>query len=216
MTTIDLVFPVMGTHVPTDHGYGLYGAMSRRLPCLHDGSVRFGLVPITGPYNGKGQLQIDPKHSRMRLRLSAAEVPRVLPLAGKRLEVMGCHVRLGVPEVRALEPATSLIARTVAINNAFNEEGFLKVEGFLQSARRQLDKLGIAGTLHVPERLDRNGQKVPGRCVVRIKDIRIVCFSLVVEDLAAEESLRLQEVGIGGRRRMGCGVFLPARKGSRL
>jgi hypothetical protein len=30
--------------------------------------------------------------------------------------------------------------------------------------------------------------------------------------LSAEDSLRLQEVGIGGRRHMGCGVFVPFRR----
>ena len=30
-----------------------------------------------------------------------------------------------------------------------------------------------------------------------------------IRDLNEEDSLKLQEVGIGGRRRMGCGIFVP-------
>jgi CRISPR-associated protein Cas6 len=211
LAMVDLVFPVIGSRLPTDHGYALYGAMSRLLPCLHDGSVPFGFVPITGAPVGRGLLQIEARQSRLRLRVPAHDIPRVLPLAGKRLEMDGHGVRLAVPQVEALQPVTELIARTVAINYEFNEQAFLTVEGFLQSARRQLAKLAIKGICRVPEGFDRDGRKVPIRRVVRIKDVRIVCFPLLVDGLKPDESLRLQEQGIGGRRRMGCGVFIPAR-----
>jgi hypothetical protein len=34
---------------------------------------------------------------------------------------------------------------------------------------------------------------------------------VIIEGLTAEESLTIQEKGIGGRRHMGCGVFVPLR-----
>ena len=39
----------------------------------------------------------------------------------------------------------------------------------------------------------------------------IVGYSLVVEGLSAVESMLLQERGLGGRTRMGCGFFMPLR-----
>src|SRR5947209_6627416 len=42
---IDLLFPALGTRLPTDHGYSLYSCVSRVLPCLHDGTVPFALRP---------------------------------------------------------------------------------------------------------------------------------------------------------------------------
>jgi CRISPR-associated protein Cas6 len=205
MNTVDLVFPVVGSRVPTDHSYALYSALSHRLPCLHDGSVSFGVVPITGPHIGNGLLQLDPRQSRLRLRILAADVPRVLPLAGKGLDVTGHRIRLGVPQIEALAAVPSLIARVVSIKNATDHQSFLA------SARKQLDELGIGGSLQLPEHLDKAGRSEPIRRVLRIKQVRIVCYSLLVEDLKPEESLRLQEVGLGGRRHLGCGVFLPAR-----
>jgi CRISPR-associated protein Cas6 len=47
--------------------------------------------------------------------------------------------------------------------------------------------------------------------VLRIRDRTIVGFSVLVQGLTAEESVQLQEEGIGGRGKMGCGFFLPAR-----
>jgi len=49
------------------------------------------------------------------------------------------------------------------------------------------------------------------RRVMRIKDKTIVGFQVVVAELTAEESITLQEHGLGGRRRMGCGIFVPLR-----
>jgi hypothetical protein len=50
---VDLMFPVIGPRLPTDHGYLLYSAISRLSPCVHDGSVKFGLETISGQYVGK-------------------------------------------------------------------------------------------------------------------------------------------------------------------
>ena len=48
-----------------------------------------------------------------------------------------------------------------------------------------------------------------GAYKVRIKDREIVGYEVVIERLTAEESLTVQEHGLGGRRHMGCGVFTP-------
>jgi CRISPR-associated protein Cas6 len=48
--------------------------------------------------------------------------------------------------------------------------------------------------------------------VVRVTNRRIVGFALRVTALNVDESLRLQAQGLGGRRRMGCGVFVPYKE----
>src|SRR5262249_2996205 len=157
------LFPVVGSHLPTDHGYALYSSLSHLLPSVHRGAVKFGMAPITGPYIGRGLLQIDVRQSRLRLRLPAADIARGLPLAGKGLDVMGHRIGLGVPQIEALQPAPSLIARTVAIKNATDHQSFL------DSARKQLDELEIGGCLRVPERIAKDGHAEPIRRVLRIK-----------------------------------------------
>jgi CRISPR-associated protein Cas6 len=47
--------------------------------------------------------------------------------------------------------------------------------------------------------------------VLRIKEKRVVGFPLRVTGLTAEESITLQEQGLGGRSKMGCGFFMPTR-----
>ena len=78
---------------------------------------------------------------------------------------------------------------------------------------RQLAALGIPGRLEVPHFHLGPRQGEARRHVVRIKDSAVICFPLVVRGLNPEDSLKLQEAGLGGRRRMGCGIFISADKG---
>jgi CRISPR-associated protein Cas6 len=208
MAKVDMLFPVLGTCLPTDHGYALYSALSRILPRLHDGTLPFGLVPITGRYEGRGFLSLNGRDSRLRIRVEANDIPGLLPLAGKSLEILGQRVRLGAPQVHALEPAPTLLAYAVLFN-----EDTTDPDSFLTLARTRLDRLGIRGTAEIPQRPGRDGQLEPNRHILRIKQRRLVCYSLRIGGLEAAESVRLQETGIGCRRHMGAGMFLPSSGG---
>ena len=194
MPHIDLAFRLMGNTVPVDHGYALYSAISRLIPALHE-ARDVGVHPIRGRYQGDGELVLVPS-SRLILRVSDRRIPSYLPLAGKVLDLDGHHLRVGVPEMRALRPAAMLYARLATV------KGFMEPEAFLDAAKRQIQEMGVAADLQVGERR-----------TFRVKDKQVVGFGLIADHLTQEGSVRLQEVGIGGRRRMGCGVFVPRRSG---
>ena len=192
MPYVDLAFRLNGSTVPVDHGYALYAALSRILSEIHE-AKDVGVHPIRGIYSGNGELQLS-DFSRLVLRLPDEEIRSYLKLAGKRLEVDEHTLNVGVPEVRMLLPVASLRARLVTI------KGFLNEEEFLEAAKRQL------------EQVDVNGQVSLGaRRTFRIKDKQVIGFEMGVTQLTAEESLKLQEQGLGGRRKVGCGVFVPWR-----
>jgi CRISPR-associated protein Cas6 len=190
MPYIDLAFRLNGTTIPVDHGYALYAALSRLAPELHE-AQEIGVQPIRGMYGGDGTLHIA-DFSRLILRLPDGQIRLYLPLAGKKLEVDGHSLRVGIPEVRLLRPVTSLRARLVTI------KGFMETETFLDAVKRQLQDLQVTSEAHIGERK-----------TFRVKDKQVVGFSLGITNLTAEESLILQEKGLGGRRRMGCGMFVP-------
>jgi CRISPR-associated protein Cas6 len=113
-----------------------------------------------------------------------------------------------------LPPAANLYSRLVVI------KGFLEPEPFLEAAQRQLDSLNIKGIPYLVQQTEieeANRGRSAGthspvlRRTLRIRDKEIVGFALAVEGLSAEESVMLQEHGIGGRRRFGCGIFVPVR-----
>jgi CRISPR-associated protein Cas6 len=97
-----------------------------------------------------------------------------------------------VPNTRPLRSTATLRARLVTI------KGFLEDGPFLEAVMRQLQSLGVAKEALLGERR-----------TFRIKEKQVVGFEIVITGLTAEESLILQERGLGGRRRMGCGVFVP-------
>ena len=201
MPVIDLAFRVMAQTIPIDYGYALFGAISRIIPSIH-GDRRIGVHPIRGMHLEPRRLSLV-DGSRLRLRLPSEEVATYLALAGATLDLDGSKLAVGIPAVEPLHPAPALRSRLVTI-------GQLKdPEPFLATAQRQLTDLGVPPTAEflADTHPDRLGQ--PVRRVIRIKDRRIVGFPLLIPNLTAEESLIVQEHGIGSRRRMGCGVFVP-------
>lgn len=204
--TVDLLFPARGSSVPADHGYVLYAALSRVVPAIHEPESDIRCAPLTGLCDEPGRLRLTDR-SYLRLRLPSDAIPTALPLAGRAIEVAGTAVRFGPPTVRTLIPTPSLAARIVTFKHG--EEP----ETFLATAKTKLAVLDIVGepTIPVFESGPREGQ--PRRRVVRIKGRAMVGYALVVSGLSADESIRLQERGLGGRTRLGCGFFLPVKEG---
>lgn len=203
MPIIDLSFVLAGTRFPLDHGYCLFSAICRVVNALH-GDRRIGVHPIRGRQTAPGVLTLDDR-SRLKLRLPSEEIAPYIALAGQALVLEGNRLQVGIPSVEALIPAANLATRLVTFRHA------LDPARFEQDVRRELDRLEVKGMPHlVPSsRVTFTGQ--PLRRVLKINGRRVVGFALRVSGLAPMESIRLQEEGLGGRRRMGCGVFLSWR-----
>lgn len=186
---VDLWFPLVGQTLPADHGYGLYGAICRMLPGMH-GSDWWGLHTVRGACSNPGVIAL-PRHSRLGIRIVADQIINVLPLAGRQLEIDGHHVGLGSPTIQALAPSPALSARMVTIKDS------TELEPFKDAVGRQLAELSITNET----------VEVGSRKIVTIDSYKIVGFSLRVTGLSPRYSIKLQEEGLGGRRRMGCGIF---------
>ncbi len=185
---VDMCFPVLGKLLPVDHGYALYGTISRLMPIVHE-DQEIGLKLVRGRYIGSGLLDISPT-SELVLRLPISKVGQYLGLAGKRLEVSGHGLRVGVPHTRALIPATALYSPLVTTRNGHDQERFEA------EARSQMARLDLKGRLAIGK---RRTFQVHGK--------QVVGYEVMVSELTAPESIRLQEQGLGGRRKMGCGFF---------
>jgi len=190
---VDLVFQVMGKTIPVDHGYPLYSAISKVLKNFHE-EQEVHLSPIRGRYVGNGILDIQPK-SELTLRLPIANLRSYINLAGKKLDILGHAINIGVPNTQALVPAPALYAHLVTTKN-----GNFQFR-FDAEIRRQLSELGIKGSFQIGERR-----------TLAVHKKQMVGYSLFVNELTAEESILLQETGLGGRHKMGCGFFLPKGK----
>lgn len=191
-------FPVMGKELPADHGYALYGAISRIAPTLHSVDW-FASELISGVPWSPGMIALPNRGGHFSVRLPADQSAQVLPLAGKKLEIGSHTIRLGIPTINLLAPSSSLYARMVTIRN------FTEPKEFLAAVERQMQELGVTGVVELP--IDQ--QNRVRRRIMRIHEKRIVGFSVAVHKLSDEDSLKLQTQGLGGRRHMGCGIFNP-------
>jgi CRISPR-associated protein Cas6 len=212
---VNITFPIQGTRLPADHGYPLYSAISRALPALH--SVDWLAIELVSGFpSGRGVITLPGRDATLRLRIPADHYRDVLPLSGKRLDIGGHQIRLGLPVARPLEPAASLYARVVTIKK------FTEAEPFLEAVKRKLDSFGVKGRVELP----REEQGRYRRRIVTIHGKSVVGFSVAVHDANDADSLLLQAGAVKvlspddgatqwqsmfSRRAMGCGFFNPIR-----
>jgi CRISPR-associated protein Cas6 len=147
MTVVELEFPVLGTTIATDHGYALYGALSGLVATLHAKDALHQIGPISGESMSRNLLRLN-ERSSFRCRLPSDAIPTVLPLSGKAIELAGHRVRLGVPHIRPLIFASTLVARLVTIR----VQGIRQPtpEQFLTAVRWRLTQKAFSGEPTIP------------------------------------------------------------------
>jgi CRISPR-associated protein Cas6 len=134
------------------------------------------------------------------VRVPASDIERLLPLAGKALELDGHRIVVGTPNVLPLRPVTSLRSRFVTIKG-----GNTTPEAFLELGTKAIARLAEeCADLHAAN------LQIGQRRVMRIGSHTVVGYATDVA-VTAEASLFLQAKGLGGRRHMGAGLFIPAR-----
>lgn len=194
---IELVFPVMGQNLPIDHGYQLYSALKYRLAQLKDWDD-ISIKTISGKldYNQRNEINLT-NHSKLLIRLPSEKVPFVYSFGGKSL-IIGKHkIRLGIPETNFLQPKSKLRSHIVVIR------GYQEPNTFLEAAKRQLEELKIDATIQLITKQDGT----PKFKTVKVQQI-LIGFGIEANSLSETDSITLQEKGLGGKQKMGCGVFV--------
>ncbi|MBF2096983.1 MAG: type I-MYXAN CRISPR-associated protein Cas6/Cmx6 [Gloeomargaritaceae cyanobacterium C42_A2020_066] len=200
---VDFCLPLRGNSFPADHNYGLYAALVHLAPEFRE-MPDLAIHTAAGLGDGQGVIRLA-AYSHLTIRAPMQVAPVVYRLAGKTIRVGKHEVQLGIPKVSMLSPVARLKARIVTIK-ATEQTNTMEPEGFLKAAQRQLERMSIKGNVNIPK--DSKNQYI--RKTLKIKTHTIVGFTTVIEDLSEDDSLKLQAQGLGGRRHMGCGFFLPA------
>ena len=185
---IDMCFSVKGSIIPVDHGFYVYSALSRMMPQIHQRND-IVIKPIRGRYKGNGVLDISPC-SELVLRLNTNQIQEYLFLANTRIKVNGYKIVIGSLCFKSINPHPNLYAHTVTTKNGQNQQRFET------EITKQLRKISFNARI-----------KILKRKTLKIHNQQVVGYSLSVHDLTRQESIFLQEKGLGGRRKMGCGFF---------
>ncbi|MGK7936341.1 MAG: type I-MYXAN CRISPR-associated protein Cas6/Cmx6 [Xenococcaceae cyanobacterium] len=194
---IELAFPVMGQKLSIDHGYQLYSALKYRLAQLKDWND-ISIKTISGKLDRYKRNEINlTDRSQLLIRLPADKIPFVYPFSGKFLTIGKHKIRLGIPEMNFLQPKSKMRSHIVVIKN------YQEPDTFFKAAQRQLEQLDIQAEI----KLIANQEGIPKRKTIKVNQT-LVGFGLEITNLREEDSLTLQEKGLGGKQKMGCGVFV--------
>jgi len=213
MNFIEIQFSLRGKTLPADHGYALYSAVKKALNEMEDKALPKDLPPavhlctIPGVPDRAGMIYLN-RGSRFRVRCPSEDMQVWYRfLQNQVFDIQGHLIRLVQPRITLPEPSETLASRLVTfkLKNIDHAE---VPRYFLESCQTGLERLGIKGQAFIPS--DPDGDLA--RRTLQIKDKAVLGFSVVVEGLSDEDSLKLQWHGLGGRKHFGCGWFYPPKE----
>ena len=199
---IDLLFSIDCKRIPVDHAYALSHALHDAVSWLADEpGASVHPVHVAGsqngwerPEHGTDQLLLLSRRTKLTIRVPkrrADELQR--PITGRTLDIAGCAMTIGQAKERHLSAETTIFSRYVASPDDGDEDAFLRW------AANELNKLDI-----------RMRKALCGKStVLQTPNGDLHTRSLMVAELHPREAVRLQQVGLGPNRRMGCGIFIP-------
>ncbi|HEB86804.1 MAG TPA: type I-MYXAN CRISPR-associated protein Cas6/Cmx6 [Gammaproteobacteria bacterium] len=200
---MDFVFSIKCKCLPYEHMYALYQALQQALPWLDEEDLA-GIQAIYGAESGNGwqrpegdsgELMYISHRQKLILRMPKTRMGEMQGLVGQSLDIAGYSLALGKMETRLLSDMPTVFARFVISDEDMDESLFLE-----QAAEKiQAMDIGIRKMLAGIQRQ------------IMTPDGVLHTRSLMLADLEPEESVRLQQRGLGSHRHLGCGLFLPQK-----
>ena len=83
----ELRYSLIGTLLPTDHGYRLYSAISDQISEVHKPTTNWSMATIGGQPNGNREIILT-ENSRLRIRTSQEQLPLFLQLLPSRFKTI--------------------------------------------------------------------------------------------------------------------------------
>ncbi|HDN26608.1 MAG TPA: type I-MYXAN CRISPR-associated protein Cas6/Cmx6 [Thioploca sp.] len=199
-TIVDMVFDMNCRCLPVDHAYALSQAISKALPWFEQ-EPQAGLLLIHGAESGNGWIRPDEqddllylsRRTKLTLRLPQHRLAEAKTLSGMTLDIGGYSLKVGAAKEKPLSQMPVLFARHIVANPQQDEDAFL------DTVVAQLQKMGIQCRKALCGRSHR----------FKLPDGDLFTRSLMIADLAPQDSMTLQERGLGEGRKMGCGLFVP-------
>ena len=188
-TVCDLVYDLQGFEIPADHGVALYNAIVSQVPEL--AKIAISVHPVHGAPSGRNDNLVINRRVKLVLRVPRADVDLAKSLQGKAIDPGAGSLTIGGLKEKPLTPFGTLYSHFVTFNTPDEAE-------FVRSAKDELEEMGVsAGLICGKQRkmLTPNGT-VEG-------------YSLMLHDVKLDQSILVQEQGLGRYHEYGCGLFIP-------
>lgn len=189
---IDLQFDLVGSTIPADSALLLSRSLQKILPWLSD-NPQTGIQLLKGAQINSGDATVTiNRRAKLFLRIPQTRVSDAAALVGHTLDLAGHALQIGNFKTRAFTPFSNIYAHFVDTGSASEEQ-------FVQDVMRELD-----GHFQL-----RCGFICGKQQTLQGPDGILHGYSLMLHDLPAHKSLRLQDEGMGHNRLLGCGIFIP-------
>mgnify|MGYP001182572790 FL=1 len=195
---VDVAFRINCKTLPYDHAFSLSSEILKYLPWLRENNLT-GIQTLHGPDSGNGWTRAEneeiflSKRTRLIIRVPKSDFDKTCKLEGETLEVLGNNIKVGSASKKPFLTVRDLICRFVLTDDDLDESEFLKyVAKEFEEHNIHIRKAICGKTKYFTV----GGNKKFTR-------------SLMIADLSKENSIKLQDVGVGIGRIFGCGIFLP-------
>jgi CRISPR-associated protein Cas6 len=197
---VDVAFEIVkGQTLPWDHAYWLSQAIQAHLPWFaRTSGAALHLIRVTEangwqkPTANEGIFYLS-RRTRLMLRVPTEHLAAAQTLTGQNIDIGGHCLRIGQGQVRPLKPFPVLIAHHVLAPATQSEPDFIA------------ESVAHLRQLHIHCRKVLCGKQHQWQS----PDHPLLTRSLMVADLNRDDSLRLQQHGLGIAQHLGFGVFVP-------
>ncbi|WP_455219791.1 type I-MYXAN CRISPR-associated protein Cas6/Cmx6 [Kaarinaea lacus] len=197
---VDVVFGISCRVLPVDHANALSKALRKELAWLDDEpNAAVHTIHVAASGNGwyrpdsPDQMLHPSRRTKLSLRIPKHRIEDVKVLTGKTIDIDGNVLTIKEMTQKSLSDITTVFSRYIVVESANDEMEFLN------EIVVSLQKMGIKPKKMLCGKEDK----------LRADNGELVTRSLMIADLTVEESMLLQQQGLGSHRLMGCGIFLP-------
>ncbi len=199
---IDISFNINCKQLPLDHAWELRQQLQQTLPWLK-GNKQIGIHQLfvaesnngwMRPEDGENQVLYPSRRTRLYLRIPREFIEKTKALSGKTLTIAGHPLKLGKPKQKKLVNTSIIFSRHVVSDKNESEDEFLQryASEFKQMTGANIKKM-MSGKAHI----------------IKTPNGDLHTRHLMIADLDSDSSIKIQQVGLGGNRQLGCGIFLP-------
>ncbi|MCB1877555.1 MAG: type I-MYXAN CRISPR-associated protein Cas6/Cmx6 [Chromatiales bacterium] len=198
---VDLNYRLDGKRLPLDHAQALSDALHRALPWLDEEPLA-GIHSIHVAESGNGWYRPTDtenevlhlsRRTRLSLRLPRERIEQAGQLSGATLDIDGFTLGIGEAQIKPLSDLGTLFARYVVAPGAADENEFLA------------NCAAALKAMEIPVR-----RLMAGRMsTIRTNDEPLTARTLMIADLPPPATVKLQQLGLGPGRKLGCGLFIP-------
>ncbi len=200
---IDLSFSLSCKTLPLDHAWSLSQEIKQHLPWMGElKNAGIHQIHVAESNNGwirpgaeeEGAVLYPSRRTKMTLRIPIEKLSDAQSLTGKTLSIESHPLKIGTSKQKELTNDSVIFSRYVASKTDEDENQFL---GRIAKEIKQISNFKIkkmlCGKTH-------NIKTPAGNVFTR---------HLMIADLDSDTSIKIQQLGLGDSRELGCGLFLP-------